>query len=114
MSEQTENTNNVLVGAHLTEEQVQSAILEYLLKHDEFKEIVTGKPIIVTTDWHTTKWSNPDVLVHLVVRENTDYVHPEREETVSPESSEETAAEATEEESEETATEPTRFFKETE
>ena len=105
-TQETENTVKVLASAKLTEPQVQTALLEFLLKNEEFKDMIVGKGIAVSTQWQTSKWSDPDALVHIFVTENSTSVQEEAE-TSSDEEEGEAPSVVTE-----TAATPTQFFKE--
>ena len=56
----------------LTEEQVRHALIDFVLKNDEVKELVQDKNVVVFPVWHTTKWSDQNVLVHLDIVESVD------------------------------------------
>jgi hypothetical protein len=78
---------NQLGTAKLTEDHVKQAIVEFLYKNDEFKNLVDNRQVMLVTQWQTSKWSNPDAFVHLIIVES-----PE-----SPESLDEEAPELDEE-----------------
>jgi hypothetical protein len=56
----------ILARTRLTEQQVQTAIAEFLLKDDELKNTLVGKGVRVISQWQTSKWSDPDALVHVI------------------------------------------------
>ena len=66
---QTTDSKAVLVTARLTETQVLAAITEHLLKNEEIKEAVENKTVAVNSRWQTSKWSDPDALVHVIFTE---------------------------------------------
>tara|TARA_B100000029_G_scaffold492698_1_gene554299 strand:+ start:974 stop:1222 length:249 start_codon:yes stop_codon:yes gene_type:complete len=68
-NEQRKVNTEPLAQVKLTEDQVKHALAEYLMKNDEFKSMVDGKKILLTTNWHTTKWSDPEVLAVCAVFE---------------------------------------------
>jgi len=69
-TQQTEQTVSILASARLTEVQVQSALAEFLLKNQELKDALADKTVEIRTQWQTSKWSNPDALVHVFFTEN--------------------------------------------
>jgi len=77
MDTQPSATNNVLARARLTEEQVQMAIAEFLLKSEELQEAIQEKRVKIDVNWQTSKWSDPDAMVHIFFREDTAAVEEE-------------------------------------
>jgi hypothetical protein len=77
MDTQASATNDVLARARLTEEQVQLAIAEFLLKSEELQEAIQEKRVKIHVNWQTTKWSDPDAMVHVFFREDTTAVEEE-------------------------------------
>jgi len=64
-SKNSDITGTSLGTVNLTEVQVKQAIVDFLYKNDEFKELVDNKRIALVTEWQTSKWSNPNILVQL-------------------------------------------------
>ena len=60
---------NLIGRVQLSELQVRHAIVDYLLKNEKFKELVVGKQTFVIPRWQTSKWDDPDALVHVEVAE---------------------------------------------
>jgi hypothetical protein len=67
MNEQ--KTVNVIARADLTETQVQTAIVEFLLKDPQLKDVIADKKLSCVTQWQTNKWSDPNALVHVFFTE---------------------------------------------
>jgi len=63
-----EQQPQVVATARLTEEQVRLAIAEFLFKNEELREAVQDLQVIVVTNWQTTKWSDPDAMVHVTIQ----------------------------------------------
>ena len=73
----TPDVPDVLANARLTEVQVQQAIAEFLLKSEELKQAIEGKRIKIHVTWQTSKWSDPNALVHVYFTEDTTIVEEE-------------------------------------
>ena len=70
MDEQQDQQNvNLIAHARLTEQQVQTALAEFLLKDEELKTAVADKKLRLVTQWQTHKWSDPDALVYVFFTE---------------------------------------------
>jgi len=70
MDEQQDQQNvNLIAHARLTEQQVQTALAEFLLKDEELKAAVADKKLRLVTQWQTHKWSDPDALVYVFFTE---------------------------------------------
>ena len=54
-----------LGSVSLTENQVKQAIVAFLYKSDEFKDLVNDRKVALITQWQTSKWSDPNSFVHL-------------------------------------------------
>jgi hypothetical protein len=64
----------IIASTKLSEENVRTAIAQFLLKNDEFAELIGDKKVILSTSWQVSKWSDPDAFVHISVVEPTDEV----------------------------------------
>jgi hypothetical protein len=81
-----EQQGKLIASTKLTEENVRHAIVQFLLKNDEFSELVGEKKVIISTDWQVSKWSDPNAFVHVNVVEPIN-------ETIAAESTEESSEE---------------------
>jgi len=67
--QQGQQETNLIAHARLTEQQVQTALAEFLLKDEELKAAVADKKLRLVTQWQTHKWSDPDALVYVFFTE---------------------------------------------
>jgi|TARA_Y100000310_G_scaffold195694_1_gene195729 hypothetical protein len=67
--QQGQQEANLIAHARLTEQQVQTALAEFLLKDEELKAAVADKKLRLVTQWQTHKWSDPDALVYVFFTE---------------------------------------------
>ena len=81
-----------LATVKLTDLQVRQALVDYLNKVSEFKELIEGKKIAIQMNWQTNKWSDADHFVHASVFELTPVASDEAEQDEPAEAAE--AAEA--------------------
>ena len=58
---------NLVASIKLSEDQVKTAVVDMLLKNEEFASVVGDNEVYLTTRWLTDKWSDPNVLVYLEV-----------------------------------------------
>ena len=79
----------LIASTKLTEENVRTAIVQFLLKNDEFSDLVKDKKVIITTDWQVSKWSDADAFVHVSVVEPTNEVDTDESESTEESSKEE-------------------------
>jgi len=63
-----EQQSQVIATSQLTEEQVRLAVAEFLFKSEELREAVQDLQIRVVTNWQTTKWSDPNAMVHITIQ----------------------------------------------
>ena len=77
MDTQPSDSTAIVARARLSEEQVQLAIAEFLLKSEELQEAIQEKQIKIHVNWQTSKWSDPDAMVHVFFREDTTTVEEE-------------------------------------
>ena len=77
MDMQSSEPTVIVAQARLSEEQVQLAIAEFLLKSEELQEAIQEKQIKIHVNWQTSKWSDPDAMVHVFFREDTAAVEKE-------------------------------------
>ena len=69
-TQQEQQAVSVLAQARLTEPQVQTAIVEYLLKDEGLKDVIFDKKVTCIVKWQTTKWNDPDALAHVFFMED--------------------------------------------
>ena len=60
----------VLAQMRLTEQQVQQAIAEFLMKDEKLNALAQQKQLRLVTQWQTHKWSDPNALVHVFFTED--------------------------------------------
>ena len=67
-----EKQGTLIASTSLTEENVRTAIVQFLLKNDDFSKLVGEKKVIISTNWQVSKWSDPNAFVHVSVVEPID------------------------------------------
>ena len=67
-----EQQGTLIASTSLTEENVRTAIVQFLLKNDDFSKLVGEKKVIISTNWQVSKWSDPNAFVHVNVVEPID------------------------------------------
>ena len=73
MAEEETVSLPVLAEARLTQEQVEVLTIKSLLaENEELSAAVDNKQVRVLTKWQTSKWSDPDALVHITFAEVSD------------------------------------------
>jgi len=76
-SQQEQQAVNILARTHLSEHQVQAAIFDSLRRNDELQNILADTRVRMITQWQTSKWSDPNALVHVIFVEAPDDVADE-------------------------------------
>ena len=78
-TQQEQQAVNILARTHLSEHQVQAAIFDSLRRNDELQNILADTKVRMITQWQTSKWNDPDALVHVIFVEVPDSVVDEND-----------------------------------
>ncbi len=82
----------LLATANLTQEQVEMLMVKALLQENaELSNAIEGKSVAVRTQWHTTKWSDPNAMVNIFFIEDPDRVEEGSDEETAEETDDDTS-----------------------
>ena len=67
----TEETQQIVHVAHvkLTEAQVNQAMIDYIFRNEEIRELVGERKVTVVPKWQTSRWDDKDNLVYMDIVE---------------------------------------------
>ena len=66
-------SDNVLASVNLTQAQVERLLAKSLIEeNEELSGLLDGKKVFMSTQWQTSKWSDPNAMVYLVFVEDNE------------------------------------------